>query len=215
MKDSTQIWTKFGWQVKKAAPYSYYLPSSMEIEALQIDDRAKLIFRSLPAGREWEAERMWVKITERTASTFYGVLESTPSDMPQLKIGHVVKFEAYHIIDYESNLDIPRPPSKRWFWERCMVDNCVLDEGVPVYYIYREEPDLDKEGDTEPDSGWRIRGDYRNLEDEAFAVRKASYIAIAKVFNQDDSWLPLIDSPIGSAFIRNFETGVYEIDVEG
>jgi len=42
------------------------------------------------------------------------------------------------------------------------------------------------------------------------------YIAIGKVLNADDSWLHLIDSAVGSAWLRNFQTGTYEpLDDEG
>jgi hypothetical protein len=40
--------------------------------------------------------------------------------------------------------------------------------------------------------------------------RGAAYVALGAVLNRDDSWLELIDAPIGSAFMRDFETGAYE-----
>ncbi|EGF91960.1 hypothetical protein ABI_03920 [Asticcacaulis biprosthecium C19] len=55
-----------------------------------------------------------------------------------------------------------------------------------------------------------MRGDYRDISEEELESRDVTYIALGKVLNVDDSWLDLIDSPIGSAFLRNFETGQYE-----
>jgi hypothetical protein len=138
--------------------------------------------------------------------------------MPQLREGSLLRFHPFHIIDllFEGDRDIPPRPARREYWDRCLVDNCVLNDGVPVYYVYREEPDMTDEKDKYPDSGWRIRGDYRDLTDEELEARPFQYIAIGKVLNADDSWLHLIDSPIGSAWLRNFETGAYEpLDEEG
>jgi len=84
-----------------------------------------------------------------------------------------------------------------------MVDRCILDDGVPIYFLYREEPDLARPDDAYPDSGWRIRGDYRALSDDEFDARKQDYVAMGKVLNADDSWLHLIDAPTGSAFLRD------------
>jgi hypothetical protein len=49
----------------------------------------------------------------------------------------------------------------------------------------------------------------RDQTNEEIEARKTSYLALAVVLNRDDSWLHLVDSPVGSAFNRDFETGRY------
>ncbi|MFT4074845.1 MAG: DUF2185 domain-containing protein [Asticcacaulis sp.] len=196
--------------IAKEAPYTFFIPASFELQQIQAGDLVKLMFRSHPRGKEWDMERMWVEVTAVTSSTLQGRLANTPFDMPQIKEGDSVHFERSHVISWRTERDVERSPEYREYWDRCMVDTCVTKESVPVYYIYREEPDMAQDGDKYPDSGWRIRGDYRNVSDEELEARKQQYIALGKVLNADDSWIHLIDSPIGSAFMKNFETGVYE-----
>jgi len=199
--------------IKAEAPYSYYLPPQEHIDFLEVGDLAKMIFMPRPVGK-YDAERMWVEITEVNLEDFKGTLTNDPDDMPMIKFSDPVTFKAHHIIDIESERELPeREPQlcdDERVWERCMVDDCVLYDGVKVEYIYRENPDMGKEDDRYPDSGWRIRGDMRGLSDEETDKWTASYIAIAKVLNEDDSWFHLLDSPVGSRFMCNFETGEYE-----
>ncbi|MFT3997626.1 MAG: DUF2185 domain-containing protein [Asticcacaulis sp.] len=194
----------------REAPYTYYIPSPERCEAVQPGDWVQLVFRSHPAGLKYDAERMWVEVTGKTGTGYEGRLDNDSYDMPQLKAGQSVRFEAFHIISILTEREQPPELETRSYWERCIVDKCVTDGDVPVYYLYREEPDMTQPDDEYPDSGWRIRGDYRSISDEELSARKAEYIALGKVLNADDSWLHLIDSPVGSAFMRNFETGDYE-----
>jgi len=197
--------------IKAKAPYTYYLPSRPVLDAADVGDTVQLVFEGQPPSLKYGAERMWVEVISASGENMSGKLLNTPYDMPQLKSGAIVDFQRFHMIDINSERELPEDvQTYRQYWDRCMVDRCVVDENVPVYYLYREEPDLDKEGDKYPDSGWRIRGDYRDISDEDFDARKATYIALGKVLNADDSWLHPIDAPIGSAFIRNFDTGEYE-----
>ena len=90
-----------------------------------------------------------------------------------------------------------------------MVDQAVLDGDLTVEYIYREAPDMAKEGDEFPDSGWRIRGDSRgNLRDQ-IGSRKVVYVALGAVLNADASWLHLIDEPIGARFVKDNGKGKF------
>ena len=85
--------------VAKSAPYTYFLPSQFQLAKLQPGDMVKLIFCSHPEGKKWEAERMWVEITEITSDGLCGTLNNMPSDMPQLKVGDPIQFQDFHIID--------------------------------------------------------------------------------------------------------------------
>ena len=90
-----------------------------------------------------------------------------------------------------------------------MVDEDVVDGRIGIHYLYREAPETNND-DHYPDSGWRIRGDYRGLSDEELDARNSIYIAVGKVLNADDTWLHLIDAPIGAAFLRNWDSDEFE-----
>ncbi|MEO1473647.1 MAG: DUF2185 domain-containing protein, partial [Pseudomonadota bacterium] len=171
-------------------------------------------FRPDPAGRKYDAERMWVEIVSIDGDTLEGTLCNVPEDIPGLEIGAAVSFRRHHIIDVNwadagISASLKEEP-RREYWDRCLVDKEVVEGTARVQYLYREEPDMDSEGDTYPDSGWRIHADVDQLTQEQYDNPDPVYIAIGKVLNADDSWLHLIDAPIGSRYFRNAETGAFE-----
>ena len=192
-------------------PYTFYLPSENELLAVSPGDLVKLTFRSIPDSDEWGAERMWVIVTAAKGARLTGLLDNHPLDMPQLNAGDRVTFTRGHIIDIDWSGDraVPPPaaPARREYWDRCFVDDQILDGRLKVEYLYRQEPDPPGEGDAYPDSGWRFRCDTRGLTDAEYENPSFSYIALGKVLNRDDSWLHLIDEPVGSAFLRDWATG--------
>ena len=202
---------------QKQAPYTFFLPDPRRLEALEPGDHAKLIFVPTTEGTKYGAERMWVHIIEKEGTIYRGKLDNIPDDVPGLSLGDIVKFEAWHIIDAkfhdkqkEKSLKFPR----RTFYERCLVDKCVLDDGTKVHFIYRENADLTDDGDKNPDSGWRIRGDWRGLSDEEVDARQCEYVALGAVLNRDDSWVRLIDKPEGAAYTRDWENDTFVPDGE-
>jgi hypothetical protein len=68
---------------------------------------------------------------------------------------------------------------------------------------------MTKEDDRFPDSGWRIRGDPRGASVEQLGSREVAYIALGAVLNRDDTWLHLIDEPVGARFEKDFERGIF------
>jgi hypothetical protein len=198
--------------IAASAPYTYYLPSENEVLALVPGDQVKLLFRSIPPSPKFEVERMWVTITAIDSDGVRGELDNVPFDMPQICLGDALSFRRSDVIDIiwsdDRGARPPPAPPRRWYWDRCLVDECVLYAGAKVQYLYREEPEHDE--DEYQDSGWCIRGDWRDISDKELESREVAYVALGAVLNCDDSWLALIDEPVGSAFIRNWETGAFE-----
>jgi len=195
------------------APYTFFLPSPAELQAIEVGDLVKLLFEYGIEAEKWDAERMWVTVTSIEGNEAVGRLDNEP-DEPRspVRLGDFIGFDRRHALAvlWAEGKHGPEPPEYREYWDRCMVDDCVIEDGVPVEYIYREQPDLMKPDDRYPDSGWRIRGKQGDASDDDMDARKASYVALGLVLNRDDSWLGVIDAPIGSAFMRNFDSDEYQ-----
>jgi hypothetical protein len=199
------------WHARR--PIHFLFPAPKHVGGgVRAGDLVKLVFEWELPFEKYVAERMWVRITNVEGDALEGVLDNTPTETGRLQPGDLVRFSPVNIVSI--NWADPRPlisePSSREYWERCLVDQCVLDGIEPVEYLYREKPDMAQEGDKFPDSGWRVRGRQGAATDQDMEARKFQYVAIAAVLNRDDSWLHLIDEAIGSAFMRNFATGQYE-----
>lgn len=193
------------------SPYTFFIPSRAQREAVDVGDLAKLVFEYQWEVKQFGAERMWVKVCAREGAGYVGMLDNRPFE-EGLEEGMIVNFGPEHIVAIEWDDEARCPPEEphREYWQRCYVDRCVLSDGVPVEYIYREEPETPDEDGKDPDSGWRIRGRESGDPEDSLDKRKISYVALGVVLNRDDSFLPLIDAPVGSAFARNFESGEYE-----
>lgn len=190
--------------IAASAPYTFFLPSPIDILALQKGDLIKATVRSIPESAEWDAERLWFTITDLSDEAFEARLESAPSDMPDFPKGRVIQIPRPAVIDLIFGDDRPRVAEPRTYWDRCLVDGAVLKGVRRVEFIYREDADTPSDA-TVPDSGWRIRATTSGLSALEAEQATVEYVALGAVLNKDDSWLHLIDAPVGSAFLRDFE----------
>jgi hypothetical protein len=85
----------------------------------------------------------------------------------------------------------------------CYATDRIMVEGSKVGYFYREAPANDM------DSGWRF---FAGDEDDAYLEKDENIgvYGVNTVANYDESILPLIYSPVGSAFERHPESGEFE-----
>jgi hypothetical protein len=193
------------------APYTFFLPPPTWLTALQPGDWVQAIFRPIPQDRKFDAERMWVRIERVLPNGITGILDTDPSDMPQLAVGAELFVPLDYVIDvqFADGHQPPPPILRKEYWGRCMVDQCVTDGRSPVDYFYREVGDLGAASDRYPDSGWRLRGSESAIEEDEERGLPPQYIAIGVVLNADDSWLHLIDEPVGAGFRRSDETDTF------
>ncbi len=188
--------------IAASAPYTFFMPWAEELAALKPGDGAQLTFRQLEGAHTYDAERMWVLIEQIESGWITGRLDNEPVGMDKISLGDRVIVPLTHVISTTFAEGNPRPsvPTSREYWDRCLVDACVLSGRSHVDYFYRETPDMGSEDDTYSDSGWRIRGTDEGIAGDQRLGEDPEYIALGKVLNQDDRWLHLIDREVGAAF---------------
>jgi hypothetical protein len=196
------------WRLEDATPraaahkYTFYKAGPDEISQVRPGENVKLIFEfDSDDPKAPGAERMWVLVDEVLGGGhFVGRLDNNPQWISDLEPGDRVEFRDIHIINTE--LDDDNNLVNRYL-PRCFVTNRVLHDGQKIGYLYREQPDNEK------DSGWRIMaGD----ESDAYMddSKNISFVSLGAVLARDDSMIHLLDAPAGSAFRRNHETGGFD-----
>ena len=91
--------------------------------------------------------------------------------------------------------------------EGCFASNRIKVDGMPVGYMYREDPDLDSDF---PDSGWRF---FAGDEDEEYSDEPDNFnlFSLNTICNYDSGIIPYLNAPFGSAFIRDGQRFVEDI----
>ncbi|WP_372724232.1 DUF2185 domain-containing protein [Novipirellula sp.] len=84
----------------------------------------------------------------------------------------------------------------------CFATDAITVDGNPVGYMYREEPDF------EEDSGWRFLA---GVESQKYLddANNTGIYDVNEIANFDPDIIPLLDSPEGSAFERDEESGAF------
>lgn len=200
-------------QLQKEFPYTFYRPSDAIISRLKPEEATvKLIFRFEPYEEGQPAgERMWVIINSIDEEGVYtGTLDNDPYHIKDLKAGDKITFGKEHIIQYDTldELDIEDENAGKveQYLKKCFISNHIMHEGYKIGRLYREE------SDEEEYTGWTFMSDFETQE-YVDDHNNLQYIAIGKVLNLDDSFINLLDAPVGSEFARDEETNLfYQLD---
>lgn len=175
---------------QEEAPYTFYVPPKNILDKLKKDNIAKLLFE-FSGGKVASTEKMWVLITERKGDKFNGILDNDPVEIKDLKHGDKIKFESKHVI--ATDIDEPNNMVEKYI-KQCFVTNKVFEK-KRVGYLYHENPD------NKEDSGWRI---FEGSETDEYAnnAKNVQVRSLGSVLNVDDSFIEVLDAPIGSSFER-------------
>ena len=76
----------------------------------------------------------------------------------------------------------------------CIVTDRITVEGLPVRFMYREEPDNDI------DSGWRFFSGHNETDDYVDNPENSAIFDVNTIANHDPSIIPYVDAPPGSVF---------------
>ena len=192
------------WHLTDAAelaarhPYTFYKSPPEAIAQVRPGEVVKLIFAFHSDDPQAPgAERMWVLVdTLEPHGHFAGKLDNMPGYIQDLKAKDPVAFEARHIINTQHDDD---DNLVNRYAGLCFVTKRVLEDGAPVGYLYREEPDNDD------DSGWRFTA---NDESDAYMHDSANValVSLGAVLSVDDRFIKLLDAPAGAAFAFDHNT---------
>lgn len=125
-------------------PRTFVIPTKQEIQALQIGDFVRLIFRmTAPLENGCQGERLWVEITQITGNGFQGLLRSIPKVIMELSEKETICFTANQIatIYAETNLDETK---------LAMITKYAL-ERREVNWAFYDDDRMDVQ-----DSGWQL-----------------------------------------------------------
>ncbi|MDA9207833.1 DUF2185 domain-containing protein [Octadecabacter sp.] len=196
-----------GWQlidprsIQEENPYTFFVPSDAEKNALVDGDFVKLIFESLdPVGGS--VERMWVIYKDRDENGLSGQLDNEPLDIEGLSLGDQVHFKDFNIVGvWETRIDSVEDEDR--YFARCHVDQRIIDGSAKIARLERRKPKWfwwwQRKHQRYPDTGWHVFAE----DDPTHNQTRMSYLAIGVVLNKDDSYLRLLDAPVGTLLVRN------------
>ena len=195
------------WHLADAAelaarhPYTFYKSPPEAIAQVRPGEVVKLIFAFHSDDPHAPgAERMWVLVdTLEPHGRFTGKLDNMPGYIQDLQAKDPIAFEARHIINTQHDDD---DNLVNRYAGLCFVTKRVLEDGAPVGYLYREEPDNDD------DSGWRFTA---NDESDAYMHDSANValVSLGAVLSVDDRFIKLLDAPAGAAFAFDRNTQAF------
>ena len=201
----TQSWhLENGDERVRDSKYTFYKPSQSIVSKLVPGNYCKLIFNFNSDNAEHpSAERMWAIIQKIENGKFIGQLDNVPLYIKDLQAGDFIEFEAKHIIDVDIEDNEPNIVEK--YLDRCFATKNIIYKKEKIGYLYREDP-MKGEKNGFKDSGWRF---LEGNEGQKYLdnPENSQFVSLGLILNIDDSFLDLLEKPIGSAFVRNTKTG--------
>lgn len=178
-------------QSRKDNPYTFYKPGNEITDKLGPGDHARLIFGFEPQAEDGcSGERMWVTITSKHGNEFKGLLENIPIYIQELNQGDLITFGSNHIID--TNYTDPKDKELDTYSKLCLVTESILN-GDKVGLLQRLEQN------NERDSGWCFSGDF-DTQEYLDNTENIKIVSLGAILNLDDSFIHLLEMPIGSSF---------------
>lgn len=192
-----------GWRlvdprpIKAMAPYTFFTPSEAELEALRMGDSVHLAFAP-DRALEGEAERLWVRIEDRSGPIWQGAVEDGRESLPGLEAGSAVSFHPWHVVAVrECRVDGLEEEAR--YFARAHIDPRLLTGEVLLGALERrDEVGQSARRGVYADTGWFAFGD-DDLRPDAIAMH---YGPIGLVLNLDDSMMPLLRAPYGTRIER-------------
>ncbi|QUP87104.1 DUF2185 domain-containing protein [Exiguobacterium sp. PFWT01] len=187
----------------RAAPYTFYIPSTAVLSRLKVDDYVKLIFATDVAEPDgYRGERMWVRITSVNGNQFEGVLDNEPYRLP-ITLGTVLSFGMEHICQTE--LEDPAEDEWDYYMDTLVTVSADVLEREEFHFMLRDEPH------EKGDSGWSFLSGY---EDDAYLNDADHFhiVSIGVILNIDDSILTLVKQPPLCVYERNEDGTFQEIE---
>lgn len=188
--------------IREANPDSFFTPCQERLNVLAPGDFIKAIFK--PHDPSFLTERMWVKITRIQDGVITGILSNDPADAIPLSAGDEIQLPVSYVIDILTDRkdDPVETNDNSRFFERCLVDNRIM-EGAAIARIVRdeEEPaDYHGKGDFGW-SGWRFEADgYQpGMSTDVFALVVPIRI--------ENGYKQLLQSPHGTVILYDPDKG--------
>lgn len=201
----------YGWRLldprptHRENPYTFFLPSEAEKNAVEEGEVVKLAFESLDPDND-TVERMWVKYRGQDEDGWYGDLDNKPYTIEGLHPGDTIRFQSYHIHSVW-DLKIDTNEDEQLYFSRCHVDQRIIDGEAEVATLERRKPKKlpwwNRSREEFPDSGW-----YVYAEAAKHPGDQMQYVALAVVLNRDDGFIDMLDAPVGSRLVK--ENGAYK-----
>jgi hypothetical protein len=197
-------------------PYTFGLPNEECLKAIGEGDTVSVMVYWLERPKKpchfYGGEIVQFEVLSSTPDYIVGRMKM-PFDWPTSDSDVVLKFGKWAVVDvnfadaeYQPLAELPQKKYRAC----CLIDTAARHRKGKIRHIFRDEPKRwkdDKDNSEYPDSGWRISGDSSPL-----CSAEVEYESLCWALNWDDSWLSHIDAPVGSAFKKDENTGLFMPD---